>query len=39
MGNVNIVDNYSWWESLSLTDFMNDIAKNMRVGQMLGRER
>ena len=38
-GKVDIVDNHSWWQNVLFSDFLNDVARYMRLGPMIARER
>jgi tyrosyl-tRNA synthetase len=38
-GKLEIMNNNAWWNDCSLADFLTDVARHMRLGPMLGRDR
>jgi tyrosyl-tRNA synthetase len=38
-GKLEILDNNDWWEDFSFPDFLAKVAKHMRLGPMIARER
>jgi tyrosyl-tRNA synthetase len=39
VGTISVLNNVTWWEKFSLTDFMHKVARNMRVSRMCARDR
>jgi tyrosyl-tRNA synthetase len=37
-GNVNFVDNYSWFKNLDVLGFLRDVGKHFRLGVMLSKD-
>jgi len=38
-GQIEILNNNSWWKDFSFSDFLTNVAKHMRLGPMIARER
>jgi len=36
---IKVLDNNKWWNKMVFTDFMSQVARNMRLGPMLARDR
>jgi tyrosyl-tRNA synthetase len=39
LGRFEVLDNQTWWEDMTISDFLKDVAQHMRLGPMLARER
>ena len=38
-GQIEILNNNSWWKDFSFSNFLTKVAKHMRLGPMIARER
>ena len=38
-GKLEIVNNSTWWKDFSLADYLTNVAKHMRLGPMIARDR
>jgi len=38
-GQIEILNNNTWWKDFSFSSFLTNVAKHMRLGHMIARER